>query len=92
MRTARVVSAILPVWMLALAPASHAQAPPSTPPAPATPTPPTAVPLIQTPPAVPPPTATAPAAPAAPAAAGAGVPVLERVLGHALSVEDSPSD
>jgi outer membrane protein len=100
MGTARGVLAILTVWMLALAPAAHAQTPPSAPaptpttPAPptATPAPPTAVPLIQTPPAVPPPTATPGPAPATtPTPSTSTAPVLERVLGHALSVEEAVS-
>src|SRR5262245_46711452 len=88
MRTARVL-AILALWMLALTPATHAQAPPSTPP-PVTPAPtPTPIPLTQTPPAVPPPTA--PPSPAPVPTPTPGAPVLERVLGHALSVEEAVS-
>jgi outer membrane protein TolC len=91
MRTARVL-AILAVWMLAQAPPTHAQTPPSTPP-PATQTPtPLPAPMTQTPPTVTPPTATPTPAPApTPTPSSSGAPVLERVLGHALSVEEAVS-
>jgi outer membrane protein len=89
MRMVRIL-AILALWMLALTPATHAQAPPSTPP-PATPAPaPTPIPLMQTPPAATPPPATpSPTTTQTPAPSGSSVPVLERVLGHALSVEEA---
>jgi len=88
MRTAR-VSGILALSMLALTPVSHAQAPPPTPP-PATPTPPVPMPLTVTPPAVTAPDPTpSPTPPATSTPPGSAVPVLERVLGHALSVEEA---
>src|SRR5262245_40978537 len=90
MRTAWIL-AILALGMLALRPVTHAQAPPPSPPPPATPTP-MPTPLIQTPPAVTPPTATPSPTPApTPTPSTSRVPVLERVLGHALSVEEAVS-
>lgn len=87
MRTAR-VSGILAMSMLALTPVSHAQAPPPSPP-PATP-PPTPMPLTVTPPAVTAPATTpSPAPSTTPAPAASTIPVLERVLGRALSVEEA---
>ena len=86
MRTAR-VSAILALWMLALAPAAHAQAPPPTPPPAPAPMPPASQP------AAPPATTTAPLVitppPSSATPGPAATPVLERVLGKALSVDEA---
>jgi outer membrane protein TolC len=86
MRTAR-ISAILALWMLALTPATHAQAPPPTPPPTTTPSPapmPPATPPAATQPLIitPPPASTV--APVPP-----GTPVMERVLGRVLSVDEA---
>jgi outer membrane protein TolC len=88
MRTARILG-ILTLWMLALAPVTHAQAPPPPPPATPTPAPPTPMPapLTVTPPAVTPPAATTTPAPTG---TESGTPnVMERVLAHPLSVDEA---
>jgi outer membrane protein len=92
MRTAR-ISAILALWMLALTPATHAQAPPPTPPPTTTPSPAPMPPA--TPPAGPPATTQPliitppPGSAVAPSVPAPGTPVMERVLGRALSVEEA---
>jgi outer membrane protein TolC len=91
MRTAR-ISAILALWMLALTPATHAQAPPPTPPPTTTPSPAPMPPA--TPPAAPPATTqpliiTPPPASAVTPVPAPGTPVMERVLGRALSVDEA---
>lgn len=89
MRTARFLG-ILTLWMLALAPVTHAQAPPPPPPATPTPAPPTPMPapLTVTPPAATPPAATT--TPATPPATESGTSnVMERVLAHPLSVDEA---
>ena len=91
MQTAR-ISAILALWTLALTPATHAQAPPPTPPPTTTPSPAPMPPA--TPPAAPPATTqpliiTPPPASAVAPAPAPGTPVMERVLGRALSVDEA---
>ena len=91
MRTARIL-AILALWMLALTPATHAQAPPPTPPPTTTPSPAPMPPA--TPPAAPPDTTqpliiTPPPASAVTPVPAPGTPVMERVLGRALSVDEA---
>ena len=97
MRIAR-ASTVSALWILALAPASHAQTPPSTPP-PATTPPPSTTPSGSQPPAPTPApaapartgtiTQTAPMGPAGPAPYAPPAAVMERVLGRALSVEEA---
>ena len=91
MRTARIL-AILALWMPALTPATHAQAPPPTPPPTTTPSPAPMPPA--TPPAAPPATTqpliiTPPPASAVTPIPPPGTPVMERVLGRALSVDEA---
>ena len=91
MRTAR-ISAILALWMLALTPATHAQAPPPTPPPTTTPSP---APMPPAPPPAAPPATTQPLIITPPPASAVtpvpppGTPVMERVLGRALSVDEA---
>ncbi len=97
MRIAR-ASTVSALWILALAPASHAQTPPSTPPPAVTPPPSTTPPGSQPPAPTPAPAApartgtitqTAPVGPAGPAPYAPPAAVMERVLGRALSVEEA---